>query len=77
MEGITGYSNTAGTVQRWVPTSHIIVHCELQIEEGVLTNPHSRTKDVGKSRVNFGIPALTYFLNFGKDGQIHLTIENL
>ena len=40
-------------MQRWVQTSHIIVHCELQIEEGVLANPHSQTKGVGKSRVNF------------------------
>ena len=64
--GITGYSNTAGKVQRWVPTSHIIVHCELQIDEGVLTNPHSRTKDVGKSRVNFDNSCVDLLLEFLK-----------
>ena len=51
--GITGYSTTPGTVQRWVLTSHIISHYELQLEEGVLANPYSRTKDTGKSRMNF------------------------
>ena len=51
--GITGYSITLGMVQRWVLTSHIITHCELQLEEGVLANLHSRTKDTGKSRMNF------------------------
>ena len=51
--GIMGYSTTPGTVQRWVLPSHIIAHCELQLEEGVLANPHSRTKDIGKSRMNF------------------------
>ena len=40
-------------MQRWVLTSHIITHCELQLEEGVLANPHSRAKDIGKSRMNF------------------------
>ena len=47
--GITGNSTTPGTVQHWVQTNHITVHCELQIEEGVLANPHSPTKGVGKS----------------------------
>ena len=51
--GITGYSITLGMVQRWVLTSHKITHCELQLEEGVLANLHSRTKDTGKSRMNF------------------------
>ena len=35
-----------GTVQPWVLISHIIVHCELQLEEGVLANPNSRAKDI-------------------------------
>ena len=52
--GIMGYSTTPGTVQRWVLTSHITAHCELELEEGVLANPHSETKDISKSWMNFG-----------------------
>ena len=40
-------------VQRWVLTRHIIPHRELKFKEGVLANPHSRTKDIGKSWMNF------------------------
>ena len=47
------YSTRLGTVQRWVLTSHIIAHCELELEERVLANSHSGTKDITKSWMNF------------------------
>ena len=53
-------------MQHWVPTNDIIVYCELQIEEGVLANPHSRMKDVGKSRVNFNNSWVDLLLEFLK-----------
>ena len=40
-------------VQRWVLTRHIIPHCELKLKEGVLANPHSWTKDIGKWWMSF------------------------
>ena len=51
--GITGYRTTSGTVQPWVLATHIITRCDLQLEEGVLANHHSQTKDIGESQMNF------------------------
>ena len=42
--GITGYTTTPGTVQRCVLTSFITGQSELQVEEGVIVNPHSQRK---------------------------------
>ena len=50
--GITGYSTSAATVQRWVLTSHTIAQCEMVMEEDILI-PSSNTKDIGKSRIKF------------------------
>jgi len=51
--GITGYSTTAGTVQRWVLTSHTLAQCQMQLEEEFHSIQPSRSKDLGSSRMNF------------------------
>ena len=52
--GITGYSTSPGTVQRWVLTSHIISKCISKLEEDLLIHCRpTRPKDVGPSRIKF------------------------
>lgn len=52
--GITGYSTSAGTVQRWVLTSHVIAQCQEDLEDFLDINQNSlKPKDLGKSRIDF------------------------
>eukprot|EP00794_Sanderia_malayensis_P014792 gene14792-16327_t len=52
--GITGYSTTSGTVQRWVLTSHCAAKALGKLESMVYINDSpSTTKDLGASRVAF------------------------
>ncbi|XP_057314196.1 uncharacterized protein LOC130655456 [Hydractinia symbiolongicarpus] len=52
--GITGYSTSPGTIQRWVFTSHTIAKC-ISILEDMLTikQKMSHPKELGKSRMEF------------------------
>ena len=52
--GITGYSTTTGTVQRWVLTSHVSSQCMAKLESTIsLHHTKAATKDLGTSRMKF------------------------
>ena len=50
--GITGYSTSPATVQRWVLTSHTLAQCQMELEEDLIKK-ESRPKDIGSSRKEF------------------------
>ena len=52
--GITGYSTSPGTVQRWVLTSHTVSKCFSKLESDLLiSSKSSRPKDIGPARIAF------------------------
>ena len=62
--GITGYSTTAGTVQRWVLTSHTFAQCQQQLEEHLhIDSSPVRTKDLGPDRMKFDTECVTRVLD--------------
>ena len=58
--GITGYSTSPGTVQRWVLTSHTLAKCSSKLEDDLLISAKpTRPKDLGPSRMKFDEQAVT------------------
>ena len=58
--GITGFSASVSTVQRWVLTSHVASKCFTNLETylGITTSPNV-PKDFGKSRADFNNTCVT------------------
>ena len=53
-EGISDFSTSEGTVQRWTLTSHCVDQCVVVLRNDLRCSKTNRTsKDMGKSRIEF------------------------